>query len=305
MGNEKYPGSLMSPTAIARQENSGVPLYPVNEIYADHKFNCRGDDAASPLDSFELAKSIAAVGLLQPIIIRPCGEQPGDPPPENGFKYVIVAGYRRFQAFRVNQHPNIPAILQRGASARDNRIANLVENLKRKELNLLQEARAVQDLYDDGMPRDEIAQELGMSPGWVQVRCMILELQPEVQEEFAKGIFTVTHVRQLYTYRHRREEQLELAKGIKEARERGDKRSETVEKILQKTSKPKALQKKRRSATEVETMSEHVRSVFGLSITNRILAWVNGEITNYDVYESIKEEAHDRGIPYSIPELEL
>lgn len=303
---EKYPQSLMTESAIARQELSGVPQYPMSKIYADHHFNCRGEEAASPLDSFELAKSIRVAGLVSPVTIRKNGEQLNDPPLDQ-YEYVLVVGYRRYQAYLVNQHPFIPAVLQLpGQTERQNRITNLTENLKRKDLSMLQEARAIEHLYVEGYSRSDIAEEIGQSEGWVQVRCMILELEPEVQQEFARNTFTSKHARELYSYKNDREKQIMLAKKIKEVRERGDKRSETVDQILGQVKKPKALDKKRRSPTEIEALKDHWKETFkSYDITTTVMSWIQGNITNIDLYEAIRTEAMERGLPYRQPELEI
>jgi len=292
----------MSEKAIATDEASGVPLYPVDEIYSDHEFNCR-EDIANPTDSISLARSIAQNGLIQPIVIRPSGEQAGDP--EN-YKYVIVAGYRRYQAYRVNNHPVIPAVLRGGETHRENKVTNLVENLERKNLNLLEEALGLQSFYESGWSRKEIAEKLGVSEGWVQTRCMILELEPEVQQEFAAGNLVSQHIRPLYTQRENRDIQLEMARSLKAARQRGDKSENTLNKILSKGSKPKATSKKRRSSREMEDMMEHIYGVFGTyGFAGRALAWAAGNIANYEFYQDIRDQASEVGIPYQIPELEL
>ena len=301
--NAKYPTSAMSDKAITSDENLGVELYPVDRIYSDHDFNCR-KDAANPMDSVELARSIADNGLIQPIVIRDCGEQPGDPVDQ--YDYVIVAGYRRYQAYRVNNHPVIPAVKRNKQTHEENVVTNLIENLKRKDLNMLEQAEAIKPFYESGWSRDEIADKLGMSPGWVQLRCMLLELEPVVQAEFATGVLVSTHVRQLYSYKNKPEEQLELARAIKQARQGGDKRASTLERIVKKDEKPKATSKKRRTTVEIEEMMEHLHETFGkYDLTIRALAWSAGHIANYEFYQDIRDKCIDENIPYHVPELQV
>jgi len=299
--SDKYPGSLMSDEAIAFDENCGLKLFPVKDIFSDHNFNCR-ENSVTPMDVIDLAKSIAAKGLIQPIVLRMCGEQSSDP---KDYKYVVVAGYRRLQAYLVNNHPVIPAVLREGETSNSYKILNLVENLKRKNLNLLEEAKGVEDFYNSGMARDAIADAIGVSPGWVQVRCMILELEPEVQEEIAAGILTTTHIRKLYSIKDR-EQQLAVALQIKKARQRGDVSTRTVETILDKDKKPKATSKKRRSVKEMEEMMEMLHNTFGVyGLVGRTLAWAAGHIANYEYYQDIKEEALEQGVPFQIPDFDL
>jgi len=296
-----YPGSFMSETAIKADENSGLKLFELSKIYSDHEFNCRMDKVV-PTDVIDLAKSIADKGLLSPIILRPCGEKDGDP---DNFDYVIVAGHRRFQAYRLNNHPVIPAMVRQNESQETYKSLNLVENIKRKQLNLLEEAKAIEDFYNSGRSREWIAKELGVSMGWVQVRCMILELEPEVQNELAAGILTTSHVRKLYSIKDR-EQQLSVALRIKEARQRGDVSTSTVDSIIDKDKKPKATTKKRRSVHEIEKMMEHLHQIFGMyGLTGRALAWSAGHIANYEFYQDIKDEAREQGISYDIPDLDV
>ena len=298
---EKYPGSMMSEDAIRNDENCGLKLYPINKIFSDHDFNCRMDEV-TPMDVIDLAQSIAEKGLLQPLVIRPSGEKESDPKDAD---FVLVAGYRRFQAYRVNNHPVVPCILRAEQGEHAYKALNLIENLKRKNLNMLEEAKGVEEYYNAGWSRDSIAKMLCVSPGWVQIRCMILELEPEVQAEIAAGIFTTTHVRKLYSIKDR-DKQLAIALRIKEARQKGDISTTTVEKILDNGKKPKATTKKRRSVKEIEDLMEILHQTFGkYGLAGRALAWSAGHIANYEIHQDIYEEARELGIEYTVPEMEI
>lgn len=297
----KYPGSLMSDEAIVTDEGCGLPLFKVKEIFSDHDFNCRMDEVTST-DVIDLARSIADKGLIQPIVLRPCGEFDSDP---EGYEYVVVAGYRRLQAYKVNNHPLIPAMVRQAKGKESYSIDNLVENLKRKNLNMLEEAKGIEPFYNSGWSRDAIAQKVGVSNGWVQVRCMVLDLEPEVQAEVATGILTTTHVRKLYSIKDR-EQQLAVALEIKKARQRGDISTKTVETILEKDKKPKAMTKKRRTAKEIEDMMEIIHKTFGeYGMAGRLLAWAAGQIANYEVFQDIKEEAREQGVSFIVPDFEF
>ncbi|RLA42866.1 MAG: hypothetical protein DRR06_13475 [Gammaproteobacteria bacterium] len=295
---DKYPNSLMCAEAIENDEMCGLTLYPINKIFSDHEFNCRIEQV-TPMDVIDLAKSIAQKGLLAPIILRPCGEFDTDP---KDYDHVIVAGYRRYQAYRVNNHPVIPAILRQGKKKDSYSIDNFIENLKRKDLNLLEQARSIERLYNAGMSRNAIANELNVSDGWVQVRCMILDLQPVVQAEVATGILTTTHIRKLYSIKDI-EQQIAVAVEIKKARQRGEGTSKNVTKILEKEEKPRAMTKKRRTVTEIREMMEVLYETFGShGLQNRLLGWTAGDVANFEVYHDIKEEAREAGICFEIPD---
>lgn len=301
METTKYPGSLMTEAAIKNDEDCGLELFKLENIFSDHAFNCRMAEV-TPMDVIDLAKSISEKGLLAPIIIRPCGEVETDPDDKD---YVLVAGYRRYQAYRVNNHPVIPCILRAQQGKDAYKALNLIENLKRKNLNMLEEAKGVEDYYNAGWSRSAISKMLGVSDGWVQIRCMILELEPEVQAEIAAGILTTTHVRRLYSIKDR-DQQLAVALKIKEVRQKGDISAITVEKILDDGKKPKATSKKRRTTKEIEDLMETLHNTFGkYGLSGRVLAWAAGHIANYEIHQDIHEDAAEQGIDYNVPDMDL
>src|SRR5258706_4547785 len=162
---------------------------PLKDIFADTDFNCRG--AIAPIDVVDLARDIDAHGLQQAIVVQPFKD------PQ--YKYRIVAGYRRHKAFQVLQRETIPCNVVDGLSDVQARIMNLSENLKRKDLNMLQEAKALEHLKNAGLTQDDVAREIGMSRGWTQIRFMILDLPKEIQYEVAAGFLSQQQVRDLST----------------------------------------------------------------------------------------------------------
>lgn len=119
----------------------------------------------------ELAKSISEIGLLQPILLRPV----------NG-RYEIIAGHRRYLAFRHLKKDKIPA---RVVTTEDTAciIARATENLARHDLTPIEEAQIYHELvYQYGMTVEEIAKKLGRSPGTIQHRIDLLEM-PEILQK--------------------------------------------------------------------------------------------------------------------------
>ena len=270
----------------------------VKDIYADNNFNCRLD-AINPLDVVDLAKSIKKLGLQQPIVVRRCGELDTDP---DNYKWCIVAGYRRFKAFQINDSETIPCIIQEQKSAFDYKTINAEENLKRKNLNLLEEARLIEHYYNSGWSRTAIANELSVSEGWVQVRCMILDFEPEIQQEFAAGLFNTSHIRDLYSIKSG-DKRLQAAAALKKARERGD-RARVTDVISKK--KPKAMSARTRTKREIERMIivvSEARQEF--SLHTRLLGWAAGNVTDFDIHKAIQEDCANKGITYQLPEFEL
>ena len=99
----------------------------------------------------ELAQSIQAMGVLQPIIVAPG---------EDG-RYTIIAGERRFRASRLAGLSEIPAIV-RDWDTQTRLEAALVENLQRDDLNPVEEAMGVRKLMDDaGLTQEQVSQRIG------------------------------------------------------------------------------------------------------------------------------------------------
>ena len=118
---------------------------PLSRIYYDADFNCRG---AFTLQSVsDLAESIRLrgggielKGLDYPIVIQPIADMAGKRPA--GFEYRLIAGHRRYRAMEVFlKWTRAPAMIRSGLSEHEARMLNFVENLERKDLNPLEEAR--------------------------------------------------------------------------------------------------------------------------------------------------------------------
>jgi|SRR5215831_7206355 len=140
-------------TTVNNNQNQIVEL-PVEMIYSDDNMNCRGRIA--PYDVLELARSIEKSGLLSPIAVQPYDSVPG-------FRYRIILGHRRHKAFQVLKRETIPCVVKDGLTEVQVRILNLQENIERKDLNVLQEAHAIQKFKLAGYTLAEVANMVGMS----------------------------------------------------------------------------------------------------------------------------------------------
>lgn len=141
------------------------------------------DDAA--LD--ELAASIAARGVIQPVIVRPHG--PG--------RWQLIAGERRWRASQRAQLHEIPAIV-RDLSEREVMALALIENLQREDLNPIEEARAYQRLADsESMTQAEIARMVDKSRSHVANLQRLLSLPEGVIELVEDGRLSMGHARAL------------------------------------------------------------------------------------------------------------
>ncbi|MEN9806779.1 MAG: hypothetical protein RL756_1299 [Pseudomonadota bacterium] len=135
----------------------------------------------------ELAASIRAQGLMQPIVVRPR--------PQGG--YELIAGERRWRAARIAGLDQIPAIVREVADDRASAMA-LIENIQRENLNPLEEALALQRLRDEfALTQQQVADAVGKSRVAVTNLLRLLNLPPAVRELLDQGVIEMGHARAL------------------------------------------------------------------------------------------------------------
>ena len=135
----------------------------------------------------ELADSIRAVGLLQPVVVRAAG--PG--------RYELIMGERRWRAAQRAGLTEIGAIVKQTQDDDLLRDA-LIENLHRQQLDPLEEAAAYQQLLDDfGATHEELANKIGRSRPHISNTLRLLNLPPIVQKRVAAGVLSAGHARAL------------------------------------------------------------------------------------------------------------
>ncbi len=134
-----------------------------------------------------LAASIAAVGLLQPVVVRPEGD-----------RYVLVAGERRLRACKQAGLERIPAVIREGGDDQANVTEALIENLQREDLSVLEEAAAYKQLLEKyGMTHEEVGAVVGKSRSAVTNTVRLLALPAPIQEMLMEGSLTAGHARAL------------------------------------------------------------------------------------------------------------
>lgn len=138
----------------------------------------------------ELAASIAAEGVLQPIVVRPLAQTVPQ-------RYEIIAGERRWRAAQRAGLKRIPAVV-RTADDRAALAHALVENIQREDLNPVEQARGVQRLIDEfGLTHQEAAARLGRSRDAVTHLLRILKLETEVLQQLEDGTLSLGHAKLL------------------------------------------------------------------------------------------------------------
>ena len=139
----------------------------------------------------ELAASIRAKGVIQPLIVRPVADRPGH--------YQIVAGERRWRAAQMAQLHELP-ILVRDLSDTEVLEIAIIENIQRADLNALEEAEGFRQLMDRfGHTQERLAAALGKSRSHIANLLRLLQLPPEVQAHLREGRLTAGHARTLVT----------------------------------------------------------------------------------------------------------
>ena len=150
----------------------------------------------------ELADSIKAQGVVQPIVVRPL-----EPPAAGASqRYEIIAGERRWRAAQMAGLSEIPAVIRPIPDEAAIAVA-LIENIQRENLNPLEEARALERLISEfGLTHQEAADAVGRSRAGVSNLLRLLELAPEVAELVEKRALEMGHARALLALTQRRQQ---------------------------------------------------------------------------------------------------
>ena len=311
----------LSPEALENDESIGVPLTPIKQIHIDHEFNCRGH--FSPMTCVELAKDVARRGLQQPITIRPLRE---DDDVENllmrekNFTHVIIAGHRRFTAYKILNAERIPTIIKPADLDRfEAKDLNAIENLQREELNLQQECMAIKHYWMADWTREDVAQRIGKSGGWVQTRYMLLNMPQEIQDLAGQGYVKAGDLRDLYKIKDPTR-QIKAAAMLRDARRDG--RGSATQILNKVKPKDSVTTKKQRGRQEIFDFMDIVRAALadydlttvpatklvtaeGNCFATRCLAWASGQVTTGEIHADLQEFAALVGKEYEMPELSL
>ena len=172
-----------APVGGEQAEAAGVRTLPVASL-SPHPNQPRRHFDDAHLD--ELAGSIAARGMIQPIVVRP-----------HGHGYQIVAGERRWRAAQRARLHEVPVVVRDFDEAQTLEIA-LVENIQRQDLNAIEEAQAYQRLAQDyGHTQEALAGIVHKSRSHVANLLRLLELPEPVQARVVDGSLTMGHARAL------------------------------------------------------------------------------------------------------------
>ena len=150
----------------------------------------------------ELAASIEAHGLIQPVVLRKS---------ENG--YEIVAGERRWRAARKTGIRKLPCII-RELTDEENMLLAIIENMQREDLNPIEEAEGISQMIDTyGLTQEQVSKSVGKSRPYITNSLRLLKLIPEVRELLADGSISTGHAKALVSVIDE-ERQLSIAKKV-------------------------------------------------------------------------------------------
>ena len=193
------PG-LPMPEAPPAEELARLPL----DLLQRGRYQPRLDMRPESLQ--ELADSIRAQGVVQPIVVRPIG---GSMPGESRH-YEIIAGERRWRAAQLAGLSDIPAVIRQVPDNTAIAVA-LIENIQRENLNSMEEARALERLISEfELTHQQAAEAIGRSRAAVSNLLRLLELAPEVCELVERRELEMGHARALLALSNRRQ-QVEVA----------------------------------------------------------------------------------------------
>jgi len=174
--------SLLSPESTHR--STGVKVVPVDRIES----NPRNPRLAFDEDTLEeLASSIREHGVLQPILVRPVGEN----------RFQLVAGERRWRASKIAGQLTIPALVEDIDDDTAMEIS-IIENLQREDISVLDEA-AMYDrmIREHGYSIRKLAEKLGKDKGYLENRLRLADAPPEVRELVSLRKDTLSHAYEL------------------------------------------------------------------------------------------------------------
>lgn len=188
LGGAKSTAANKAADTRAESNNSETPRQlPVTDLQpGKYQPRTRMDEVSLN----ELASSIAAQGLVQPIIVRPLGAGASTP-------YEIIAGERRWRAAQIAGLKEVPVHVHHIADEAALAMA-LIENIQREDLNPLEEAQGLRRLIDEfKLTHQEAAEAVGRSRSAATNLLRLLELAPPVQDLLMQGRLDMGHARAL------------------------------------------------------------------------------------------------------------
>ena len=239
-----------------KNQKQGLTEIPIEQI-GPGPFQPRKQIDESQLN--ELAQSIKAQGVIQPIVVR----ERAIADSHTGVRFEIIAGERRWRATQIAGLENIPAVIRTIADSEAVAVA-LIENIQRENLNPLEEANAFQRLIIEyEMSHQEVANSVGRARASITNALRLLELPSSVQELVNKKMLTMGHARALLSIEDRGM-QLEVANLIVEKGLSVREAEGLVRKIVEKK---KPNQQKTTVDPDIQRLEKDLTNRLGASVS--------------------------------------
>jgi len=229
----------------------------------------------------ELAQSIQANGLIQPITVYRSG-------PET---YIIIAGERRWRAARLAGLKEVPALVRNVEKAQLLELA-LIENIQREDLNAIEVAAAFQRLVSEhGLSHEEVARRTGKDRSTVTNFLRLLKLSPRLRNEVIRGTLSVGHARALLNITDEREQW----RACEQILEKGLSVRETERLVKSLTSAPEPPKERLESqAPEVDPNVRAALDEIGMALGTKVRLVARSENTGRLEIEYYSQDDLDR-----------
>ena len=249
--------ALDTPFDMERGERSPSTLLLEQMVPGTYQPRTRMDEGAL----YELAESIKAQGIMQPILVRRLEQ--GD----DAGKYEIIAGERRFRAARLAGLDSVPVLVRNVPDEAAAAMA-LIENIQREDLNPLEEAQGLQRLVREfGLTHEQAAQAVGRSRSAASNLLRLLQLAEPVQTMLMAGDLDMGHARALLS--------LEKANQINAANQIAGKKmsvreAERLVKKLGEDFELKTERPKRDKSGDVRSVEEELSDLLAAQVEVRV-----------------------------------
>ncbi|AVJ57213.1 chromosome partitioning protein ParB [Idiomarina sp. OT37-5b] len=230
--------------AVDKGELQKLPI----EQLKPGRYQPRKDMSPEALE--DLAASVKAQGIIQPIVVRPVADD----------QYEIIAGERRWRAAQLAKLDVVPCLIKEVADEAAVAIA-LIENIQREDLNAMEEATALQRLLDEfQMTHQDVAQAVGKSRTTVTNLLRLNNLEPGVKTLLERGDIDLGHAKLLLALQG--EQQTDVAQQIVAK----DLTVRESEKLVRKTLEPPKEQEKPQPDPDIERLQTQLAETLGAKV---------------------------------------
>lgn len=260
--------------AVSPENHQSPQSLPLNRIEPS-RYQPRKDLDLDRLQ--ELADSIKAHGVVQPVVVRSKGPD----------QYELIAGERRWRAAHIAGLTEIPVVIRE----MDDRAAlavALIENIQREDLNPLEQAESLCRLLDEfEMTHQQLAEAVGKSRTTITNLLRLLELQPEVKDLLKQGRIEMGHARALLGLVG--EKQIQAALKVAD----GKMTVRATEQLVKNLQQPSQPPKNSKPDPDIERLQNDLSSKLGAAVTIRHSKTGKGKLlinySNLDQLEGLLE----------------